>query len=74
MEHAHDLYIRSIDYLLTATPPFVSVPQSSIGKGNLFLTKMWTSAKRQDLLRNWKKRKDYQPDQTPVQTVPLPEA
>jgi Formyl transferase len=56
MEHAHDLYIRAVDYLLHKTEAHHAVPQDSIGKGNLYLTKMWTAGKRQALLKNWKKR------------------
>jgi folate-dependent phosphoribosylglycinamide formyltransferase PurN len=56
MEHAHDLYCRSIQYLLNSTGPYNSVAQQSIDQGTLYLTKMWTTAKRKALLRNWKKR------------------
>jgi len=56
MEHAHDLYLRTIDYLATSNQPFHSVPQKQIARGNLYLTKMWTAAKRSALLKNWKKR------------------
>lgn len=37
MEHAHDLYLRSIQYLADAEPPYLSIPQSNLGKGRLFL-------------------------------------
>jgi Formyl transferase len=59
MEQAHDLYIRAIDYLSTSEPPYNSVPQNSISKGELFLTKMWTSAKKKQLLKNWKERDSF---------------
>ncbi|HET6996132.1 MAG TPA: formyltransferase family protein [Chitinophagaceae bacterium] len=71
MEHAHDLYLRAIDYLLHGQPPYNAVPQSSLGKGSLFLTKMWTASQRKKLLRNWAKRKTSGQVSTPV-TIPLP--
>jgi methionyl-tRNA formyltransferase len=71
MEHAHDLYLRSIDYLLSNEPPFQSVPQQDIAKGKLYLGKMWTAEVRNQLLKNWKNRKSDLPSQKPV-TIPLP--
>lgn len=71
MEHAHDLYLRAINYLLSGQPPFQSVPQNSINKGKLYLTRMWTGEKRKQLLINWKTRKVFQKKVEPV-TVPLP--
>ena len=59
MDHAHDLYLRSISYLAGSESAYNSVPQSSIAKGQLYLTKMWTAAKKNDLLRNWKKRRSF---------------
>lgn len=52
MEHAHDLYLRAISYVMQAKPPYQSVPQSSLGKGSLYQTKMWTAAKKKQLLKN----------------------
>lgn len=71
MEHAHDLYCRSIGHLVSGQAPPNSVPQSSLGKGNLYLTKMWTAERKKNMLRNWTKRKSVQnyPD---ITTVPLP--
>lgn len=41
MEHAHDLYIRSVLYFNTgATLP--NINQNEIDKGNLYLSKQWT--------------------------------
>jgi Formyl transferase len=71
MNHAHDLYLRTIKYLITSSGPYTSVPQKSIGKGELFLSKMWTAAKRRQLLKNWKKREKAERGELPV-TVPLP--
>jgi methionyl-tRNA formyltransferase len=71
MEHAHDLYLRAIDYVLKANPPCQSVHQSTLGKGNLYLTKMWTGDKKKQMLRNLKKqRNDIYADA--VKTIPLP--
>ncbi len=72
MEHAHELYSRAIGYLSGAVPPYLSVSQESIGKGKLFLTKMWTAAKRKDLLRNWDDRNSFV-DNTTAQTVSVKE-
>jgi len=66
MEHAHNLYLRAIAYLAGSAQPYQSVPQDTLGKGNLYLTKMWTAIKRKDLLRNWKNRK-----RTTVTTPPM---
>lgn len=71
MEHAHDLYIRAVDYLFTSTGTFNSVPQQSVGKGKLYLTKMWTTEKRKSLLQNWKERGKIKLMPV-VNTVPLP--
>lgn len=59
MDHAHDLYIRSVRYLSVAEPPYNSVPQKSIDKGQLYLTRMWTTDKKKQLLKNWKHRKSF---------------
>jgi len=56
MEHAHDLYIRAIEYLLQAVAPFQSVPQKEFAKGKLYLTRLWTPEKQKELLKNWKLR------------------
>jgi methionyl-tRNA formyltransferase len=71
MEHAHDLYLRAIDYLLHTAPPYNAVPQHSLGKGKLFLTKMWTIAERKKLLKNWRKKENNAEKELPV-TVALP--
>ena len=70
MEHAHDLYIRAIRYLSGPASPYNSVPQASLGKGHLYLTKMWTAEKRKKLLSNWQKRRSFTARFIP-QTVPL---
>jgi methionyl-tRNA formyltransferase len=71
MEHAHNLYGRAIQYVLSQKAPYNSIPQQSIAKGTLYLTKMWNSEKRKALLNNWKKRSSASL-QIPVKTVPLP--
>lgn len=73
MEHAHALYIDTIDYLLQHTPPYPSVPQTRIGKAALYLTKMWTPAKRKALLKNWRRRNGSPHLPDPV-TIALPKA
>ena len=72
MEHAHNLYIRAIDYLVTHHSPYQSIQQNSLGKGRLFLTKMWTAEKRKLLLENWKRRNKDEFLQLPA-CVALPE-
>lgn len=52
MEHAHELYLRVIGYVMQASPPYQSVPQASLGDGKLYLTKMWTAEKKKQLLKN----------------------
>ena len=71
MEHAHQLYVDATAYLLNNAPPYTAVAQSSLGKGNLFLTKMWTASARKNLLKNWSNRKNVRQFDKPV-TVPLP--
>jgi methionyl-tRNA formyltransferase len=71
MDHAHDLYLRTIRYLLETEPPYNSVPQSLIGKGELYLTKMWRGPRKKELLKNWEKRKLTFPYQIP-RTISLP--
>ena len=71
MDHAHELYLKAIEYIIKSNPPYQSVAQSSICKGNLYLTKMWTGEKKKQLLKNWSKRKTFKSDSEPV-TVPLP--
>jgi methionyl-tRNA formyltransferase len=70
MDHAHGLYLRAIGYLSEKEPPYNSVPQSSIDKGQLYLTKMWTTAKKKALLRNWKSKNIFPGAETP-KTIPL---
>jgi hypothetical protein len=70
MDKAHALYMDAIRYVSTAHPPFRSIPQASIEKGKLYMTKMWTAEKRKQLLTNWKKRKDHKPPFVPT-TVSL---
>lgn len=71
MDHAHDLYVRSIRYLSLTEPPYNSVPQKSIDKGQLYLTRMWTTNKKIQLLKNWRKRKSFVAPLAP-QTISLP--
>jgi methionyl-tRNA formyltransferase len=43
MDHAHDLYRRAVEAFASGRP-LPSVPQKSIAKGRLFLTRHWDSA------------------------------
>jgi folate-dependent phosphoribosylglycinamide formyltransferase PurN len=70
MRHAHDLYLRSASYIIDHQPPYPSVPQNEMGKGSLFLTKMWTAEKKKQLLKNLKGSRN---SQSLVRTIPLPE-
>jgi methionyl-tRNA formyltransferase len=71
MEHAHDLYLRAIRYLVSQDPPYQSVPQKSLGKGSLFLSKMWTADKKKQLLKNLKNTRNLSLDES-ITTVPIP--
>ena len=71
MEHAHDLYLRAIRYAVNTLPPYQSVPQSVLGAGNLYLTKMWTANKKKQLLRNLGSGRNTGPVPE-IRTVPLP--
>lgn len=72
MEHAHDLYLRAIAYVLHHEAPYPSVPQSSLGKGKLFLTRMWTAEKKAQLLSNLgAERNNSFP--AAYRTIPLPQ-
>jgi methionyl-tRNA formyltransferase len=52
MEHAHDLYIRAIAYLVSRPAPYNSVSQNDITKGQLYLTRMWNFSAKKKLLGN----------------------
>lgn len=54
MNHAHDLYLRSLEVVKNNFENCPSVPQKTIGKGKIYYTKMWTSSKKQLLLNNFK--------------------
>jgi methionyl-tRNA formyltransferase len=57
MEHAHDLYIRSLLKLESDFEGCPSVKQAEISEGQLFLTKMWTFKKKLSFLFNVKTKK-----------------
>lgn len=52
MEHAHDLYLRAIHYLMHSPGPHNSVPQKQIAAGKLYLTRMWNFSAKKKLLKN----------------------
>jgi methionyl-tRNA formyltransferase len=72
MEHGHDLYLRAIKYVLTTRAPRQSIAQSALGKGNLYLTKMWNSEGRARLLRNMRSARNFTISDD-IRTVSLPE-
>ncbi len=53
MEHAHQLYLKVIEQLKTDSSKCQSVKQNDIGKGNLYLSKMWNISKKKALLHNF---------------------
>lgn len=71
MEHAHDLMLRAIRYILKSDPPYQSVPQKSIAKGTLYLNKMWTPKMKKRLIENLKITRD-QNQFNNIVTVPIP--
>lgn len=71
MKHAHDLYIRAIEYVVISSEPWQSVPQSEFGPGRLFQTYMWNDEQKRWLLKNLKKRRMNR-EKAPVQCVSLP--
>jgi len=71
MEHGHDLYLQAIGYVVKANPPYQSVPQTTLGKGNLYLTKMWKADKKKQLLRNLERERNGSVT-AEVKTIPLP--
>jgi methionyl-tRNA formyltransferase len=73
MEHAHGLYISAVSYLLEGQAPYTSIPQSELGEGCLYLTRMWSAGVKLRLLRNWRKRHKAIPSAIP-RTVPLSKA
>lgn len=71
MEQAHTLYLRAIDYVMTHEPPYPSVPQSGLGKGQLYLTRMWTASMKRKLLMNLR-HQGNQSVQSGVKEISLP--
>jgi methionyl-tRNA formyltransferase len=73
MEHAHDLYLRCIAYVLSTEPPYSSVPQKELGEGRLYYTRMWNAEAKKKLIQNWRKRKkgDLKRESMPY-TIELP--
>lgn len=74
LEHAHDLYIRIIKYLLHASGHYTSIPQEKIGQGKLFLTKNWNFRAKKNLLRNLKEFIKYCSTEQAknLTTIPIP--
>ncbi len=55
MEHAHDLYIRSIDAIRIGNVP--NVKQSDIAMGTTYYTRQWNLRSKINLIRNLKKNR-----------------
>ena len=72
MEDAHKLYLEAIDYLLSTQPPYISVDQKSLGKGKLYLTRMWKMQQKLAFIRNIKKIDIDTPLPAGVSTIELP--
>lgn len=71
MDRAHRLYCKAIEYVLSVQPPYYSIPQHAIAEGKVYYTKMWTDAKKKQLLRNWRGRKKQSSQEIPI-TIQLP--
>lgn len=71
MEHAHDLYLRAIRYMMESDPPYQSISQKNIGKGTLYLNKMWTSKQKKKLSRNLKTVRNFDPP-FDIKTIQIP--
>lgn len=72
MEHAHDLYLRCIQKLISGQK--TSVPQGNIAEGKTYYSRQWGLRQKINLLRNFKafKREAYLgPGQTPTDHVKL---
>ena len=76
MEHAHDLYLRSVEQIIQGKA--LSVKQDSIATGKTYYTKNWTLADKKMLVKNFKKfsgtigSEMYRQKKEQVITVPLP--
>jgi len=57
MQHAHDLCLRAIAYVVSNKPPYISVPQNEVDEGKVYYTKMWNDKAKSRLIFNWRNRK-----------------
>lgn len=75
MEHAHELYLRTIYYLQNFPPPHNSVPQKQITPGKLYLTRMWDFSAKRKLLVNLPAllKKGNATESSEIITVPIKE-
>lgn len=55
MEHAHDLYIKAVNYLAAGKKQ--SIPQSDIAVGKTYYTKQWTLKRKIALVKNYSQLK-----------------
>lgn len=78
MEHAHELYIKSITTIQNNFEQCPSVKQDSLDKGKLFYTKMWKNKQKRFLLKNLLHFKEvvtsetYHQKQKKIKVVKLP--
>jgi methionyl-tRNA formyltransferase len=73
MEHAHELYLRAISYLINTPGPHQSIPQKDIAKGKLYLSRMWNYSAKKKLLKNLPAflKKEKKEMENNVTTVPI---
>lgn len=71
MEHAHDLYLRSIKKIETGLQTVKSIPQNSITKGETYYTRNWNWKNKLSLLRNIKLGKKRHENYQDLITIPL---
>jgi len=65
MEHAHSLYLNSVQFLSDGFKH--SIPQNEISKGKTYYTKEWTLKQKINLALNYKKLKSYFTSEKPNQ-------
>lgn len=70
MEHAHDLYLEEIDKFVVGRH-LASVPQDSIARGTLYLTKQWSVMKRLMAVINFKLKYNSESLKGNVSTVTI---
>jgi Formyl transferase len=72
MEHAHELYLKAIAYLVSTPAPHNSVPQKQIAAGKLYLTRMWNFSAKRRLLANLPVLLKKGIDKKPIDIITVP--